>query len=561
VEGRAGGALAHRAIQSALAIDVVIALIAALAFANSLANGFTLDDSAIILFNPLVHGLSGVVRAFAHPYWPDAYGWGQYRPLAIASFTLQLMLGGGAPWVFHLCSVVWHAAACVLVRRFLSGWLAPIGATIGAIWFALHPVHVEAVAGLVGQTELMAAVFVLLACLAHRKGQRVAALWFALALLSKESGIVFLGLALAMDVADRVRRPALYARYVVVTALYAAALALVFANRPLSKIAPTWAQASVVERWLTMFSVVPSYVRLLVAPLHLHMDYGPRVVDLATTVTLPVIIGAAMLVVAVLIAVAARSRAPTNTLGLAWFAIAIAPVANLVFPSGVVMAERNLYLPSVGAALIVGWVALWLIGRVPARTTLALAAVYGAVFAVRTWTRTPVWHDDTALTLASLHDSPASYKAHHAAGVLFAQTGHWPEAANEYRYARWLFPLDVNPYRGGAEAALVAHDQDGAAALLDSARHLAPRQIGPWLRLADVRFQQGRYRQAAALAFGAYEMYPDSVRALAIAIKADLRAGDIRSAQAAVKRGLVDHPGDERFHRESVYVDSLSRTP
>lgn len=501
-----------------------------------------------------MHSLTGVVRAFAHPYWPEAWGWGQYRPLAIASFSVQWWLGGGAPWVFHLVCVLWHATACVLVWRLLSAWFAPIGAACGALWFALQPVHVEAVASVVGQTELMAAVFTLAACLAHRRGQRIAALWFALALLSKESGIVFLGLAVAMDVKDGVRRPALYARYGVVAALYAAALVIMFTGQPLSKIAPTWVGASVGERWLTMLAVVPQYLLLLVAPVTLHMDYGPRVVELVTSVTPAVIIGAGALILALLLAVSPRFRVPVVTLGLGWFAIAIAPVANVFFPSGVVMAERTLYVPSVGAAVIAGW----LMTRAPRRAA-ALVYIGLAALAVRTWTRTPVWRDDTSLILASLRDSPTSYKAHHAAGVLFAQGGRWSQAADEYRYARWLFPLDVEPYRGGAEAALVAHDYNAAAALLDSARHLAPRRLSPWLRLADVRFQQSRWREASALAFGAYEMYPDSVRALAIAINADIRAGDARSAASAVKRGLADHPGDERLRRESVYVAGLDR--
>jgi hypothetical protein len=501
-----------------------------------------------------------VWRAFAHPYWPEAWGWGQYRPLAIASFTVQWWLGGGASWVFHLVCMAWHAAACVLVWRLLSAWLAPAGAAFGALWFALHPVHVEAVASVVGQTELMAAVFTLAACLAHRRGSRIAALWFALALLSKESGMVFLGIAVAIDLIDGMRRPRLYARYGLVAALYVAALAIMFADQPLSKIAPTWATATVGQRWLTMLTVVPQYVQLLVAPVVLHMDYGPRVIDLTTVVTTPVVLGAALLILSVLVAVCARTRAPMITLGLAWFAIAIAPVANVFFPAGVVLAERTMYLPSVGAALIAGWAAYWVLERAP-RPAVALAASCAVAFAARTWTRTPVWHDDIALTLASLRDSPTSYKAHHAAGVLFAQTGHWSEAANEYRYARWLFPLDVEPYRGGAEAALVAHDDDAAAALLDSARRLAPRRLSPWLRLADVRARQHRWREAGALAFGAYEMYPDSVRALAIAIDADLRAGEVRRAASAVERGLADHPGDERFRRESVYVAGLSRHP
>jgi protein O-mannosyl-transferase len=556
MEGRPGGPLAHRPVQHERAVAVALALIAALAYANSLANGFTLDDTAIILQNSLVHSLTGVVRAFAHPYWPEMWGWGQYRPLAIASFSVQWWLGGGAPWVFHLANIAWHATACVLLWRLLMHWLPPVGAIGGALWFALQPVHVEAVASVVGQTELMAATFVLAACLAHRRGQRLAELWFALALLSKESGIVFLGLALLMDVLDGVRRPALYIRYVVVAALYAAAFGVMFAGQSVLKVAPAWYHAGTGERWLTMVGVVPEYVRLLVAPFSLHYEYGPRMIVLATSLTPAVALGAILLVVAVVVAVTARTPAPAITLGLAWFAIAIAPVANVFFASGVVLAERTLYLPSAGAALIVGWLAVWAADRMP-RRAVALATVCLVAFAARTWTRTPVWHDDVALTIASVHDSPLSYKAHHAAGVLLAETGHWPEAAAQYQMARQLFPLDGDAYRGGAEAAMVVHNYDVAAALLDSARRLAPHQVQPWIRLADVRYRQGRFREAEALAFGAYEMCPDSTRAIAIVVNAALRVGDIHGAAAAVKRGLADHPSDERLRHESVYVAGL----
>lgn len=490
-------------------------------------------------------------RAFGHPYWPEAWGWGQYRPLAIASFAIQWWVGGEAPWVFHLVNIAWHATVCVLLWRLLSTWLPPAGAMLGALWFAVQPVHVEAVASAVGQTELMAGAFVLAACLAHREGKRTAALWFALALLCKESGIVFLGLAFLIPTPRR----SLFVRYGVVALLYAACLGLLFTSQSIRNVAPTWTGASVGARWLTMVGLVPDYLRLMVAPVALRTDYGPQVTRLATGITPQIILGALLLVLSITTVLTTRKRAPVVGLGFAWFAIAIAPVANVFFASGVVLAERTMYLPSAGAAVIAGW----LLVQLP-RRTMPLAVLGVGALAARTWTRTPVWHDNFALTVAALHDSPASYKAHHVAGVFLGQAGHWPEAAAEYRLARQLFPLDGDPYRGGAEAALVTHDYATAAALLDSARHLGPTQIEPWLRGADVRMMQGRWRDAEALAFGAYELQPDSTRAIAMVVSAAIRAGDLKAANAAIKRGLTDHPGDERLRRESLYVARL-KTP
>jgi hypothetical protein len=69
---------------------------------------------------------------------------------------------------------------------------------------------------------------------------------------------------------------------------------------------------------------------------------------------------------------------------------------------------------------------------------------------------------------------------------------------------------------------------------------------------------QGRWREAGALAFGAYEIRPDSTRAIAIAVAAAVRSGDIPAANAALKRGLIDHPSDERLRRESLSVARLT---
>ncbi len=158
-----------------------------------------LDDRAIILKNPLVAFPNGIWLAFSHPYWPAALGGGQYRPLAIATFSLDWWLSGGDPRWFHAVNILWHAAASVLVWFLAAELLAPAAALAAALLFAVHPVHVEAVANVVGRSECMAAAFVLAALLAHRRGSWAAPVLFALALFSKESAIVFLALAVLHD--------------------------------------------------------------------------------------------------------------------------------------------------------------------------------------------------------------------------------------------------------------------------------------------------------------------------------------------------------------------------
>lgn len=167
---------------------VWVALVAGLGAINGVAGDFTLDDEGVIVKNPLVHHLSALWRSFGQPYWPEATKAGQYRPLAIGSFALDWFLSGGSSHWMHAVNILWHVAMCVLVWRLLRDIMPTGGALVGALYFALQPVHVEAIANTVGRCDVMAATFVVAGVLAHRRGHWTAVPFYAAALASKEWG-------------------------------------------------------------------------------------------------------------------------------------------------------------------------------------------------------------------------------------------------------------------------------------------------------------------------------------------------------------------------------------
>src|SRR5512134_598848 len=132
--------------------SIAAVVLAALAtYANSLLNGFALDDEPIILGNARVHQLADQAAIWLTPYWPEhGSRAGLYRPFAIFAYALQWMAGNGAPWVFHLVSVLLHAAVCVLALLLLRRIFDSAAALAGALIFAVHPLHTEAVANVVG---------------------------------------------------------------------------------------------------------------------------------------------------------------------------------------------------------------------------------------------------------------------------------------------------------------------------------------------------------------------------------------------------------------------------
>jgi tetratricopeptide (TPR) repeat protein len=538
----------------------MVVLVSILVYGNAVQNGFVLDDGPVVLRNPLVHSMDGLWRIFAEPYWPPPSQGGQYRPLGTMSFAIDWVASGGDPRWLHAANVLWHAGAALLVWFLALELLAPAAAAIAALLFAVHPVHVEAVSNVVGRLEPMAAVFVLGALLAHRRKSWWAAVLFGLGLLAKESAITFVGLAVAHDVLlaghwrDALRAArARYAAYALTTVAYVAVLIAVFQERSFTYPAPTFIGASTWERLLTVATIVPHYVRLLLAPIHLSGDYYPQVIVLATGVTPAGILGFAL---AVALGVAVRRAwrpVPEAAFALVWIPIALAPVSNVFFPS-VALAERTLYLASVGACLTLGALAQR-VARERATLVIGITAAALALGAARTWTRTPVWRSDKSYVLTLLRDHPESYRAHLVAGRVLAAQGQFPAAAEYFETASRLFPRDFTGAHHAAGMAMRMGRFGRADSLLAVALQAAPGNALLLLTRADVRFGMKDDEGAVRIARDALAIAPDSIRGWVIIAAAARRAGDLVAADAALREAVERQP--DQWQLRARYADLL----
>ncbi|XP_053692288.1 protein O-mannosyl-transferase TMTC2 [Sabethes cyaneus] len=141
-------------------------------YVNTLSAGFVYDDRRAILGNPDVLSSTGWYQMLHNDFWgtplTDSGSHGSYRPLCVASFKINYLLDGFKPLGYHLVNVLLHCVATVLVVR-LARHIIPsrYGAAIAGLLFAAHPIHTEAVAGVVGRADLTACVFYLLALLAY----------------------------------------------------------------------------------------------------------------------------------------------------------------------------------------------------------------------------------------------------------------------------------------------------------------------------------------------------------------------------------------------------------
>lgn len=449
---------------------IAVALCALIPHVGALWNGFAMDDLYIIAWNPLVHSISGVWKAFAAPYWPPDLGGQMYRPLPLATYAIDWATAGGHPAWFHALNLLWHVAVTVIVAALARHWAGFTAGLVAGLLFAVHPVHVEAIANVIGRGELMAALGVSLAVYAAVVKDSIgwSALALACGLLSKENAVVAPGL-IAWAWIVGLRRPprarlALYAgSWLVITVAYLAVRAVVL--HPYARLhatAPAFIGESFLAGRVTALAELWDVLRLLIAPLTLRVDYSPAERTIVhSLMDGRFVLGLACFTLwAALLVAAWRRERRVEAFGLGWIAIAFFPVANLLFSTGVLMAERTLYLPSVGLALALGTT----LSRLsPDRLRLAVGLLVLAG-GIRSALRVPVWRDDVTVTMSMLEDSPRSYRGHARVAAIY-QSHRQPERAlAELRIAMRTYDRDPTLFIAGADAAFTL----GRPALADS---------------------------------------------------------------------------------------------
>jgi len=447
-------------------------------------NGFAMDDLYIIAFNPLVHGVQGVWGAFVAPYWPPDLGGQMYRPLPLASFALDWAIVGGHPALFHATNLLWHAGVAVAVAALARRFVEPTAALVAGLIFAVHPVHVEAIANVIGLGELMAAAGVCLAVYAAVVRQHV--VWSGLALLlgllSKENAVVAPGLivwAWIVGISRPTQRRMIEfaASWVVIAGAYLAVRGIVLhPYARLHAIAPVFLGESAFAGRLTAVAALADVVRLLVAPLTLRVDYSPAERTLVRSLLDGrFALGLVCLALwAGLLFLAWRKGRRCEAFGLGWIAIAFLPVSNVLFSTGVLLAERTLYLPSVGLALAAGAT----LARLPASRLRAVIAVLVLAGGIRSALRVPVWHDDFAVTQSILEDSPDSYRGPARMAVLYQSHRQPARALGALREAMNIYDRDPTLFIAGADAALTLGQSRLADSLLMRAEQLCYRCPG-----------------------------------------------------------------------------------
>src|SRR3989344_1873086 len=271
---------------------IILILAGALIYAFNLTNQLFWDDTDWIARNQFVHELSfsNVGKWFSEQVLGGiGLDSNYYRPVLMATFALNYAVGGVSPVGYHLFSNALHIANSVLLFFFLNAlfkkkWVAWIAALI----FLLHPLQTEAVAYISGRGDPLSVFWMLLALIFFLRGKRIAPLiLLVLALLSRESAIIFPFLIMIVSICSErdaflrslkksFLRTLPYFGIVVFYGILRLTV-LNFDNTLNFYAAQNIYTESFFIRMYTFMGVLLEYLKLLLAPLHLHMDRVPVV--------------------------------------------------------------------------------------------------------------------------------------------------------------------------------------------------------------------------------------------------------------------------------------------
>jgi tetratricopeptide (TPR) repeat protein len=591
-----------------LPVTLGLALAALLPFAPALQNGFTFDDSGLIVENPAVWAASPAT-AWTGPYWPGRLGTGLYRPWTTFSFWWNGKIAGHSPVWFHAVNLLLHLATVLLLHRLLCH-LFPERKRLAlavALLFAVHSLHSEAVVSIAGRAELWAAAlgiggWILAIGFARRGGLPHllgAALAFALALLSKESAAGLLLLPVLHLGMDRGSTSPVAAKAVRTRATDAGAGSPAPGVTSTAAGVPTMAEV-VPRRWLQVFGAWGA-ILILVLLLRASVLGGAFALStvslsdnalahepglqrmanalgiqwlmtwrtllpwsLTADASFPQIVpgagwmasGALLLVAALaLTALAGRRRDRELLWGIGIVLAGGFVTSNVPIAVGTIYGERLAYLPSAGSIWLLAVAAARLHSRSSAtRIIPVLAITWGLFLAGRSWVRNLDWKDDLALFRATTAVSPRSAKAWTNLSVALLERDRVPEALDASGRALELLP----GYPGAREArgtALTRSDRAAEAVeLLRPALRETPSRPRSLIELGNAWLTLRKGVQAeSAFAAAARALPPHDPRA-AIGLASSLAMQERWNEAATAWRYVaVRKPDDPAVQRSFAY--------
>jgi len=472
-------------ISRSRSVRCLIVLLASVAvYWTTLSSGFVQWDDSLLTENLALRGFSSEhLREVLIPKG------GAYQPVRNLAFSLTYHFAKLDPFGYHLVNLVLYLLVVFFAFRLLeviadyhsgSEKVKRYVPWIGAALFAFHPLHVEGVAWIQGNKDLLVSLFFLSAFLSYEKYARsggslkyywLSYLLFLFALGSKPTAVAFPLVLLAFDLIlipaassggnqSKLSTAALLVRYLpyLIPAALLSIYFIFFTNALVQN-------KLTLENLLVLPKILWNYYRLVLLPVGLlHRYPDPSFQGLAD---LEFLTGSLATLAVLYFALRKARRFPLISFGIFWFYICWLPQSNLV-PIAIRVADRYIFLSLLGACLVAAVLLSELLESAAVqKTTLPgiLVVVLCLVLALLSADRCRVWHDGESL---------------------------WGDAVSKIPNADFY-------QRGLAEAYLAKGELEPAFEAFERASAISPYDARALTNMGYIRKKQGRLEEAEAL--------------------------------------------------------------
>jgi tetratricopeptide (TPR) repeat protein len=363
------------------------AIIALAVYSNSLYGEFVMDDTVAIIKNEDLRPTTELRQLFINDFWgspvasEDSHK--SYRPLTVLTYRLNYSFHQLDVFGYHLVNVVLHgictyAIACLGHKVFASEKSEGAGENAPVAWaswvvglsFATHPVHTEAIASVVGRAEPLSALPYILALYIYIipsdrsifRSLLVCGL-ATVSMLCKETGFMALPICLVLELCDLIMgySGAVFWAFSRCSIFVAYTAGILFARMKITttSFGPTFSDVDNyihyveddLSRAMTYMNLHWRYLMQLVYPRYLSCDWSYIAFPIVESVwdkknVCAVLMYAAALYAFIVLGLLRKNR--TMVMSCLFSVVPFIPASNLFFPVATVLAERVLYLPSIG---------------------------------------------------------------------------------------------------------------------------------------------------------------------------------------------------------------------
>jgi protein O-mannosyl-transferase len=495
---------------------VLMIILGTLIYSNCFNGGFIWDDHGLIKDNEYIKNWSNLPKVITADF---GFGSGTksnfYRPLQTIIHMAGYSLWGTRTTGYHLISIIAHILAAIIFYFLLRNiFYDQTVSFLASLLFLSSPINTEAVCYISGLSDPLGLIFMLTCLLLYIKSLSLkntklyilALLSFTLALLSKENTMVLPLLILLYHYAfEKKLQVQKFLPFFGILSGYILLRLAILSPLDYSTLAPftLW------ERIPIVFAGIAEYLRLLMLPLNLHMEYANQAFRFAD---LKVVLGLILTCLLISFAFMRRKANPGFFFTVAWFFITFLPVSNIYPISYAFIMEHYLYVPALGFFIILAGLFHQLL-KIKIFTIFARFFIISLVivYSYLTVKQTEYWKRPVAFYKRTLYYAPHSWRFYNELGIEYSGVGNTLEAEVAYKEALRINPDALGVYYNLMNLYKQTNDQGALLATQQIVQALRTQSVKRYYKEASLFKANGEYPQALAAFKKALEFDQDNL--------------------------------------------------